>query len=84
MAGCPHPARGATGNCGVCGYPIPQDDKEALRERFRKVIKLAGYSDAAAEKILGEYFERYYAGDRAQFIEMMEEYEENYRTRAAR
>lgn len=78
---CPHPFRGALGNCGVCGYPIPDEksEKEILRARFKNVIRLAGYSEAAQERILEEYFEEYFAGDRAKFIAMLVEYEENYK-----
>jgi hypothetical protein len=60
-------------------YPIlanfAEAQKNGLRERFHQVILKAGYSEIAAQGILEEWFEKYYAGDRAEFIKMLEEYE---------
>lgn len=52
------------------------NDREALRERFHKVILSAGYTEEAARKILAEWFERY-TQDVPRFIEMMASYERN-------
>lgn len=57
----------------------PVDQKPAARERFRNVIKLAGYSETAQERILEEYFEQYWNGDRKAFFDMMKQYEEDYK-----
>jgi len=51
------------------------NEREALRERFRRVIIKAGYASNNGEKILAEYFDKYMAGDRTEFIQMLEEYE---------
>jgi hypothetical protein len=53
-------------------------DREALRERFRKVIIMAGYKGEAPDKILAEYFDTYME-DVPKFIKMLEEYETEYR-----
>jgi hypothetical protein len=50
---------------------------EELRGRFRKVILGAGYT--TADRILAEWFPKYIAGNRADFIKMLVEYEtKNY------
>ena len=47
-----------------------------LKERFRKVVRMAGYQ---GDRIVAEYFDGYYAHpDRQSFIKMMEEYEQAY------
>ena len=51
-------------------------EREVLRQRFLNVIHLAGYPDGT--KILAEYFDEYMAGDRREFIAMLEEYEAKY------
>ena len=56
--------------------PKPQSERDILRERFRRVIRMAGY--ARPERILGEYFDVYMNGDRAEFIAMLEDYEKKY------
>jgi truncated hemoglobin YjbI len=45
---------------------------DELRERFRKVVRGAGYQ---GDKIVEEYFPRYIAGNRAEFIAMLVDYE---------
>jgi len=53
---------------------MPTDDqKEAFRERFRKVILMAGYKDPGP--ILAEWFEPYWNGDRGTLEEMLARYE---------
>jgi len=56
-------------------FPNPQSpppDREALRERFRKVILGAGY--ASADGILAEWFDKYMENV-PEFVKMLEEYE---------
>ena len=60
----------------VIRVPKPQSERDVLRERFRKVIRMAGYT--RPERILGEYFDVYMNGDRAEFISMLEDYEKKY------
>lgn len=50
--------------------------RNALRERFHKVILSAGYSEIAAKGILEEWFEKYML-DIPSFVKMMENYEKN-------
>jgi hypothetical protein len=51
-------------------------DTVALRARFMNVIRLAGYKDGT--KICDEWFPKYISGDRAEFIEMLQDYEKRY------
>lgn len=55
----------------VVGKEIEVDE---LRERFRKVVRGAGYQ---GDRIVEEWFPRLLAGDRKEFIAMMEDYEKN-------
>lgn len=57
--------------------PIPPTQDQSLRERFRNVIRLAGYGATAAENILDQWYDFYMNGDRASFIKMLEDYEKN-------
>jgi len=50
-----------------------------LRERFHKVILGAGYSEAAAQGILDEWFDKYML-DIPRFVTMLEEYENDQRS----
>jgi hypothetical protein len=50
--------------------------REELRERFKKVILLAGYKNP--EPILQEWFDEYMKNV-PDFIKMLEEYEEKYK-----
>ena len=81
MSGCPHIAQQPGTQCQLCGYPVPADRKEVLRERFRKVILMAGYQNP--EPILAEWFEKYYNDSQdpgqSQFIAMLERYEQEYK-----
>jgi len=54
--------------------------RAALRERFLKVIRGAGYSDGIS--ILNEYFDQYMA-DIPNFVKMLEEYEKDQAEQAA-
>lgn len=61
-------------------YPLlagAVDPKTEARERFRNVIRLAGYTNP--EPILEEWFEQYWNGNREEFFAMMTEYEEKYK-----
>jgi hypothetical protein len=51
--------------------------REELRERFLKVIRLAGYHDGAPEKICNEYLDEYMKNI-PEFVAMMEDYERRY------
>jgi len=55
--------------------PIPPTQDQSLRERFRNVVRLAGYDEGAADKIVAKWYDFYMNGDRAEFIKMFEEYE---------
>ena len=50
-------------------------DRPYLKERFRKVILMAGYTNP--EPILEEWFEKYMQGDVEEFVKMLESYEKN-------
>lgn len=52
----------------------PAVDREQLRERFRRVIIGAGYSDAYAQQYLGSYFEDA-LNDLPNFLRMLHSYE---------
>lgn len=56
--------------------PIPIYDKEALRLRFIAVIRGAGYTGDAPERICAEHIDKYME-DVPGFIAMMEDYEKN-------
>jgi hypothetical protein len=60
----------------IIQVPRPQTERDTLRERFRKVILLAGYT--RPEIILDEYFDKYMENI-PEFVRMMEEYEERYK-----
>lgn len=49
-------------------------DRDQLKERFRRVIIGAGYSDAYAQQYLGSYFEDA-LNDLPNFLRMLKSYE---------
>jgi hypothetical protein len=57
--------------------PIPPNPDQSLRERFRNVIRLAGYAEVAQDRILEQWYDFYMNGDRASFVKMLEDYEKN-------
>jgi hypothetical protein len=57
--------------------PQPLPNREALRLRFLNVIRLAGYTGPAPERICGEYFDKYMENV-PEFVKMLEEYERTY------
>lgn len=52
------------------------DPRPALKERFHKVILLAGYTEEASQQILTEWFDEYMK-DVPKFEAMMKNYEDN-------
>lgn len=50
--------------------------RDTLRERFRKVIRGAGYGEGYAEKVIAEYFDEYMK-DIPAFVKMLLSYELN-------
>lgn len=58
----------------ILGREVPDgnNDREQLRERFRRVILSAGYQ--SADRILAEWFDKY-TTNVPEFISMLEEYE---------
>jgi hypothetical protein len=57
--------------------PIPPNPDQSLRERFRNVIRLAGYAELAQDRILEQWYDFYMNGDRTEFVKMLEKYEQS-------
>jgi hypothetical protein len=66
----------------IIQLPKPQTERDKYRERFRKVVLMAGYPEGYAQQVLTEYFDckdwPLPANEMSEFVTMLEDYEKRY------